>query len=500
MSHRNSSHDASQPQSPMVVPLNHGSQMPQASILRSLGIRQISAASDVPIVFPGETAPTAGPFLRLRLMSGTDQGVYYIEDRLSVAEARVLGLAPYRYRATTGCRQDERQRAVEIFLTYVETKAQRQLGIVQPVHIEWAAILLYYLQFLNEGGMGLTPASIRSFRLHVRALAQFFGGRRIGEYSYKQSLEYVTQRTSQLVQNRRNEDGSARYVSKKQATSELSTLRRAWNVYEVHNALNYHVKLYVPRAETPDFEYLTRDQLARYLWANRGRIWNAEKSRWRIARDDDPRLVGPEGDRRVLRPARAIAARRSMARLFILGVYTGGRVGSLLKTSYHLRRQAHVDWQRGVIERKGPSETETLKRRPAVLIIPKVLRFIENWARRDAERGITHLIHRENGTPYERSFSPYRWRVLDADAGCGIHVTAHTLRHTCAMLLKSGGVSLWGAADFLGVTTRVLEERYGTWDIETQREAVRALSSGRCLRSTPLIAWRPPAGVTKPRG
>ena len=263
-------------------------------------------------------------------------------------------------------------------------------------------------------------------------------------------------------------------------------MRRAWNVYRKQRSINYAVRFYCPAPPKFQFVYLNRDQLSRYLWATRGRIWNSEKGRWRIARDDDPRLVGPEGARRVLRSPRAIAARRSMGRLILLGVYTGGRVGTLLATTYDDKGRAHVDWDRGVLERRGRSEAETTKRRPSVLIMPKMLRNILNWARRDDEAGITHLIHKEDGTPYDRPFSCYRWRTLDEDAGCGVHVTAHTLRHTCAMLLKAGGVSLWASADFLGTTTKIMEDRYGDWDIETQREAVKALSSGKCLRTVPF--------------
>ena len=481
------------------LPITHRSPLSQGTLLRSLGIEQITRPDQVRIVFPGEAGPTYGPFLRFRPAFGNG-GTYYIEDRLSVVEARVLGVAPYRYRATTGCKEHEQDRAIQVFLTYVEMKAQRQLGILTPVHIEWASAMLYFLEFLDEGGMGLTAATIKGYRTHLRSLAAFFGDQKIGEYDYKRSNDYIEWRTAQPVQNRRNRDGSVRYVSRKMACEELSTLRRLWNVYEDHKQVNYHVSVHVPTVDKPDFEYLMRDALARYFWAIRGRIWNVEADRWRIARDDDPSLTGPDGDRRVLRSARALAARKSMGRLFILGVYTGGRVGSLLATSYGLRNQAHVDWRKGVINRRGPVETETSKRRPAVIMIPKVLRFVENWARRDAERGITHLIHKEDGSPYHRSFSPYRWRMLDVDAGLGMHVTAHTLRHTCAMMLKAGNVSLWTAADFLGTTTRVLEERYGTWDTETQRAAANALSSGKLIRRTPLTTWRPPAGAKKPRG
>jgi len=48
-----------------------------------------------------------------------------------------------------------------------------------------------------------------------------------------------------------------------------------------------------------------------------------------------------------------------------------------------------------------------------------------------------------------------------ADAGLGIDVTPHVLRHTAATWLMHAGTDPWEAAGFLGMTVETLMSRYG---------------------------------------
>ena len=272
--------------------------------------------------------------------------------------------------------------------------------------------------------------------------------------------------------------------------STQSLLQRIWNHYRAESQVNLNVIVHVPMAPRVPCTHLRRGQLARYLWATRGRIWNTEADRWRIHRDDDSSLVGPEGDKRVLRDPEIVASRESLGRLLLLGVYTGSRVKVLLDTSYDDDHVAHVDWARGVIERRGLGEEESTKRRPAVLLPSKMVRFLTNWASRDRALNIRHPIHKANGEPYKVAIAATRWRTIDADAGCNLHVHAHALRHTCAMYLKANGCSSWVAAEFLGCTPWILAEKYGEWDVESQRAAAEAVGLGRRTRTAEMTQIR----------
>lgn len=165
-----------------------------------------------------------------------------------------------------------------------------------------------------------------------------------------------------------------------------------------------------------------------------------------------------------------------IARIFLIGAFQGTRVTSILETTYHEDRKAHIDWTRGAINRRAMHAKETSKRRPTVLMVPKIRRFVQNWARNDAARGIKYMIHSIDGGPLKPSATRPQMASLDADAGVGKHVTMHVLRHTLVMWLKNEGVSIWSAANFLGCSTKVLEERYGTWDLFSQVEVVNALT------------------------
>ena len=55
------------------------------------------------------------------------------------------------------------------------------------------------------------------------------------------------------------------------------------------------------------------------------------------------------------------------------------------------------------------------------------------------------------------------------------------------MWLKGEGVSIWSAANYLGCSTKVLEQNYGTWDMHSQVEAVAALSRMSKHRAAELL-------------
>jgi len=55
-------------------------------------------------------------------------------------------------------------------------------------------------------------------------------------------------------------------------------------------------------------------------------------------------------------------------------------------------------------------------------------------------------------------------------------VSPHVLRHTCATWLMQGGVPMWEAAGFLGMTRETLEQVYGHHHPDYLRGAAEALS------------------------
>ena len=63
----------------------------------------------------------------------------------------------------------------------------------------------------------------------------------------------------------------------------------------------------------------------------------------------------------------------------------------------------------------------------------------------------------------------------------GLKGTPHMLRHTCATWLLQRGVKSWDAANFLGVSEKVLLETYGHWAADYQS----GIAGGRKKRDLP---------------
>lgn len=431
----------------------------------------------IPIVPVGVRPPAEGHFLQARRHSPDLPGVYYLHSRPTRLQVELLGVPDRVTRRSTRHREGEEALANTVAVLHVEAERNRMLGKLLPTQVSIGTMFRCYLGFLLDGNHGLSPRTVNTYLTLLEPLNEFFGGHRLGMLDEETCARYRKWRCAQPVALGGRDTGRTgpRRVSLLHVRHELSLLRTI--VRRFGRTSGNRLDFELPRWHIPKREvvWLRRPQLARFLWALRGRVWNVEAGRWRILRDDDPSLAGPEGDRRYLRPKATREFRAVMARMVMVGVYTGTRHSAMMAIRHDHVGGANIDWTRGTLERRGMSEVETRKRRPAVLLVPKLARLLRGWQARDRERGITHLIHTRRGTAFSHPVGTQHWKPISEDAGIGVHVTAHVLRHTCAMYLKGEGVSLWVAAEFLGCNTNVLEMVYGTWDVSTQHDAVAAL-------------------------
>jgi hypothetical protein len=70
-------------------------------------------------------------------------------------------------------------------------------------------------------------------------------------------------------------------------------------------------------------------------------------------------------------------------------------------------------------------------------------------------------------------------RAAFATPACRRRVTPHWMRHTAATWLMEGGVDMWEAAAYLGMTVATLEKHYGHHRADHQAGAVRAIAGRR---------------------
>ncbi len=265
----------------------------------------------------------------------------------------------------------------------------------------------------------------------------------------------------------------------------------------------YRVSVWMPRRSSPRTRWLRRHEAARFLWALRGRTWDPATKAY---------LVDPTTGKRILRDAETIAARRFLARLVMLGLYSGSRLDVMLEACWSpesaaantkaakaeaARKEAvrrakggrktavrplvafgHVDLVDAVFFRQGSGPTKTVKLCPPVKLVPILKVLAKGWHRSDttdpAKRS-DRVIHDGTGKKWPLTSLVRLWTAVIADAGLDADVIRHTLRHTAATWLLEGGYSIEDTAEFLGVSPRELLKTYAHVDTAFTVEVAEAI-------------------------
>lgn len=251
---------------------------------------------------------------------------------------------------------------------------------------------------------------------HIQFLAPYWGPRKVSEIKGASCRHYVESRKSVSLARR-----------------ELETLRAAVNYFHKEYGLDPLPGFTMPSKSVARTRWLTRSEAARLLW-------NARKI-------------------------------KHLQRFILIGLYTGTRSGAILKLSWMASTNGGwVDLDKGVIYRKAEGQGETRKRQPPVKIPDRLAAHMRRW--RAADGRIRHVIN-WNGSSVQSVKKAFR--TARTEAGLDSGVIPHVLRHTCATWLMQGGVDIWQAAGFLGMTAEMLEKVYGHHAPGFQQQAVSAL-------------------------
>lgn len=159
---------------------------------------------------------------------------------------------------------------------------------------------------------------------------------------------------------------------------------------------------------------------------------------------------------------RAAMGTPHLYRFIVIALLTGSRPGVVLGLKWDW-----IDFQRGIMRRRGEGERETRKRRPPVRLGKALLRLLKRWKRMDGDL-VPYVCH-YNGqkvTKLRRS-----WTAAVGRAGLAGKVVPHTLRHTRATWLMQAGVDPWEAAGALGMTVQMIEQTYGHHSPEFQKKS-----------------------------
>jgi len=185
---------------------------------------------------------------------------------------------------------------------------------------------------------------------------------------------------------------------------------------------------------------------------------------------------------RLIKSARQRPETAHVVRFILVALYTGTRSAAVLGLRWlPATTGGHVDLERGVLYRRGSGQRETKKRRPPVRLPDRLLGHLRRWQRSDAVHGITHVVHYQ-GSPCGKMRRS--WATVRTAAGLGQDVTPHVMRHTCCTWLMQGGVEIFQAAGFLGMSAATLEQVYGHHHEDYQNQAAARI--GRRPQNAPV--------------
>jgi integrase len=331
----------------------------------------------------------------------------------------------------TGCLEDQIADAERQLEAYLAQKYEPQRG-GRASQIPIGDVLAVYLDDKAAG-----TAAPRTTHQIIGRLNEFFGAMAVSDIKGKACRDYAAMRGTQ--------SGGRR---------DLEVLRAALRHYHKEHGLDVLPSVTLPGKSMPREVYLTRPEAAALLWAALG--WERQGTRWTRRRDQK---------------------RAHLARLILIGLYTGTRPGAILALQWMRNTDGGwIDLDRGVIFRRAEGERVAHnKRKPPVKIARKLMNHLRRWKRMDGwtdgSAGIRPAVH-YLGAPITKPNKAFRSAI--AAARLPREVTPHVLRHTRGTWLAQAGVPSGEAAASLGLTVDEYERTYLHNDPSFQRAAADA--------------------------
>jgi integrase len=372
-----------------------------------------------------------GPYLWLRparqRASGSDPALWIIRDA--------------GHQRSTGLGMGERREAEKALADYIASKyapARRERDIAE---IPVADVISIYLA-------DAAPSQARPEKAAERCgrLLEFFGQKRLNE---------VTGATCRAYTERRGSNGGAR--------RDLQDLAAAIGHHSREGLHRGVVRVALPPKGQARQRWLTRREVAQLLWTC-----------WRNREVQE----GKQTDKRPL---------RHLARVLLIGVYTGSRPGAILNAAWRSGDGlSWVDTVNGVFHRHADGEAATIKRQPTVKLSPRLLAHLRRWKRLDAAQAKPHtyvVSYRGAKVLSVKTALHTACKLAGVDS-----VTAYTLRHTAASWLVARGLPTRKVADFIGTGEQMILSHYGHLAPDYQDEAAQAIGQ----KATPQLRHRYP--------
>lgn len=330
---------------------------------------------------------------------------------------------------STGAGADELTRASKAFESYLIDRHQPPRGAVEEGKLLVDEVMTIYLR---EHAIN-SPS--RDWIANMSApILEWWAGKALQDINGPNCRAYVKWRTSQNVKAK-----TVRLVSDQTARHELKTLRAAINFYHAEKKALRTVPVVTTPARSPprDNYFLTRTEAARRIKA-----------------------------------ARKNPKSRHVARLILIGIYTGTRPGAILMLGWFPSPTGGwFDLDAGVLHRRGEGARRTRKRQPPVKIHRRLLPHLRRWRTADLARRVPHVVHFQGALVKKLRRS---WATVRKAAGHKRNDTPHIVRHTAATWQMQWGTDLFEAAGYLGMSVQTLLNEYGHHHPDFQSNAAQA--------------------------
>jgi integrase len=346
-------------------------------------------------------------------------------------------------RIVTGCATSDRRQAEQALAAYLAEKHSGTPSVEQPAS-SW--LVTDVLRLYAEA---IVPSHRRPKKSleRILQLGDFWQGMTLADVTGSSCRRYVAWRCAMPWKSSKAEKGPQRLVSPAGARRELEDMRAAINWHRKEGLCREVIEVTLPDRSQPEERWLTRDEVARLLWA----AWRKREVQ-----------QGTPTERRPW---------RHLARFIIAALYTGSRQAVVIGAALTVREGAgYIDLESGIFYRRPRGEDDRNKRRPSIRLPARALAHFRRWKRKGMSKAWLIEYEGERIGEVNKGFSS-----LVKAAGLGPEVTPHTLRHTAATWLMQSGTDLWDAAGFLGMSVATLERVYGHHHPDHQRTAVENL-------------------------
>lgn len=332
---------------------------------------------------------------------------------------------------------------------YLAEKRSQGFSGGNPAKVLIADLLAYYLKEKQD-----TVMRLDTFKRSVFMLDAWWKDSIVDDITPKRCKAYVSWRIGQGDARGSNKWKkklpTKRELKSSTARNDLIVLKAAITYAYENRMLTHPVPVALPEPSRPRIRFLTTSEAARLLLGALG--WDKHGKR-------HPKRIN-----------------RHLARLILIGLYTGTRIDCILRLQWVENFQGGwVDLRRGMLHRKAPNEPDTNKKAPSAPLADapkanKLWAHLRRWRRLTARYVIEHDGMNIKNNVVTAMEGACELAGLDRPPYHPDRISPHTFRHTCVSWMLASGKSPHQVGKYVGMTVQMVDRVYGHVTEHMQRE------------------------------